>query len=129
MIAALTSAAPDCAMALLKELVDPAYRQQCFEVARNLANADFESLQRLVPMVQSLPEGLGAPVLCGMMHLLLDHPRVKHAARARWLAGILSKMGDEPDVRRALRRWRFSLTRLLSVLADRSTKHRRPSDA
>ena len=129
MIAALTSAAPDCAMALLKELVDPADRQKCFEVARNLATADFESLQRLVPMVQSLPEGMSAPVLCGMMHLLLDHRRVKHAARARWLAGILSKMGDEPDVRRALRRWRFSLTRLLSVLADRSAKHRGPSDA
>ncbi len=129
MIAALTSAAPDCAKAMLQELVDPADRQQCFEIARKLAAQDLESLQRLVPLVQSLPGDLSAPVLCGMMHLLLDHRRVKHAARARWLAGILSKMGDEPDVRRALRRWRFSLTRLLSVLADRSAKHREPSDA
>lgn len=129
MIAALTSAAPDCAKALLQELVDPADRQLCFEVARTLAAADLESMQRLVPMVQSLPGDRGAPVLCGMMHLLLDHSRAKHAARARWLAGILSEMGDEPDVRRALRRWRFSLTRLLSVLADRTAKHRGPSDA
>ncbi len=129
MIAALTSAAPDCAKALLQELVDPADRQLCFEIARNLAAQDLKSLQRLVPTLQSFPGELGAPVLCGMMHLLLDPPRVKHAARARWLAGILSKMGDEPDVRPVLKRWRFSLTRLLSVLAGRPAKHQGPSDA
>ena len=129
LIAALTSAAPDCAKALLQELVDPADRQLCFEIARKLAAQDLESLQRMVSTVQSLPVDLGAPVLCGTMHLLLDPPRVKHAARARWLAGILSKMGDEPDVRAVLKRWRFSLTRLLSVLAGRPGKHQGPSDA
>ncbi len=129
MIAALTSVAPDCAKALLQDLVDPADRQLCFEIARKLAAQDLESLQRMVSTVQSLPADLGAPVLCGMMHLLLDSPRVKHAARARWLAGILSKMRDEPDVRPVLKRWRFSMTRLLSVLVGRPAKYQGPSDA